>query len=92
MEISHPGHESDTSCFDGVATPNTLSNCTLEPMFVPLAKLNGIIRSKLCELQAEDNSLKVYKNLLNITKKTVFSKIVCFTITDNGVKKSYCNP
>ena len=60
MEISHHVHESDTSCFDGVATPNTLSNCTPEPMFVPLAKLNGITRSKLCELQVEDNSLKSF--------------------------------
>ena len=60
MEISHPVLESDTSCFDGVATPNILSNCTPEPRFVPLTKLMGITRSKLCELQAEDNSLKSF--------------------------------
>ena len=51
-------HESDISDCDGVAIPNSLSNCTAKPVDIPLAKLSGITRSKLCELQAEDNSLK----------------------------------
>ena len=74
MEISHPAHESDTSGFDGVATPNTLSNCKPEPMFGPLAKLNGITRSNLCELQTEDNSLKRLQKLAKDNKEGCFYK------------------
>ena len=51
-------HESDISDCDGVAIPNSLSNCTAKPVDIPLAKLSGITRSKLCELQTEDDSLK----------------------------------
>ena len=70
MKMSHPVHESDTSCFDGVATPNTLSNSTPEPiLFIPLTKLNGITCSKLCELQAEDNSLKRLQKLAKANKE-----------------------
>ena len=75
MEISHPAHEYDASCFDDVATPNTLSNCTPELiLFVPLAKLNGITRSKFCELQAEDNSLKSLQKLVKDNKEGCFYK------------------
>ena len=75
MEISHPVHESDTSGFDGVATPNTLSNSTPEPiLFVPSAKLIGITRSKLCELQAQDNSLKCLQKLAKDNKERCLYK------------------
>ena len=66
---THPVLESETSGFDGVATPNTLPNVIPEPMFVSLAKLNGITRSKLCELQAEDNSLKSLQKLAKDNKE-----------------------
>ena len=68
-------HESDISdC--GVAITNSLSNCTAKPVDIPLAKLSGITRSKLCELQAEDDSLKRVQELANTAIKVVFTKMV----------------
>ena len=73
-----------------MANPNTLSNYTAEPMFdIPLGKLNGITRCKLCELQAEDNCSKSLCKLAKDSKEGCLGKdgVLMSTVTDHGVKR-----
>ena len=82
-------HESDISDCDGVAIPNSLSNCTTKPVDIPLAKLSGITCSKLCELQAEDDSLKRARELAKDSKEGCLYKdgVLMSTLIDHGVKR-----
>ena len=54
---------------------------------IPLVKLNVITHSKLCELQAEDDSLK---SLRKRSKEGSLYKdgLLMSTVTDHGVKRT----
>ena len=56
---------------------------------IPLAKLNGITHSKLCELQTEDNSLRSLQKLAKDSKEGCFYKDGVFmsTVSDHRVKR-----